>query len=345
MGALGHGLGEPRNFPRLPPLRALTRSQPSGRVAALRDDLAVLVADAPDYVPRVIATLPTGGEACGDLEEASVADLRLSPDGRRLLVSLWRVPEEDLAGEAQGDDAKQALVLLDVETGSILRSLPASRARRVLTVARDATRVLPGARTCACSSWSPARSTRPGRRRPGRTTGPLAAVPGPEDHQATVLLAADAWARRESEDPDTRVVVLDLEQPARRRRRAGPAPGPTRWSRTPPAALRGTGWTPTMPAASTAPRRATKITERHPVQGAPDEELLMGGGVFAFGERLLAPKGPSTGGAPPGFGGRRLALTLRPTRLRPGGPRRAPPGQRPPPAGGCSPGETATASP
>lgn len=290
VATLGHGLGEPRNFPGLSAILALTLARPSGRIAGIRDSREVVVADPPGYLPRRLALLPPCRDAFGAEAETSPSDLRLSPDGRRLLVGLWGVTEEDLAEDAPEVAKMQALFLLDAESGAVLRHLPSSRTREVLLVARDATRVLlgPDLRLLDLESgeeslpWSEA-------------TGPhhwaAAAAPGPGPEEASVLLLRREDADLPPDERDPRLVVVDLSRPGQAPRVSERAPGPA------PLVEDVAGgapwlWFPTDHARrfECAPWRPGEVeAERFGFSGDPGVALLMGEGLFALGSRLLAP--------------------------------------------------------
>jgi hypothetical protein len=286
MAALGHGLGEPRNFPRLPELRGLTAG--GGLVAGLREDRVVVVAEAPSYTWRELATVPPGFDAFGGESPTSVADLRLSPAGDRLLVALWSVTDEDLAEDSTEIQEMQALTWLDVPSGEILRHLPASRTRDVLRPGRDPSRVLlaPDLRLLDLESgevhppWAAATG-------PDHVAG--AARPGPGPDQATVLLLRRDWTDHPSEERAPQLAVLDLTAPGSSPLSSERAPeavplledaaggAPWLWAHTDHARrFRCTPWHPGQPAAPS-----------HEVVGEPEAPLHLGGEHLAVGSRLL----------------------------------------------------------
>jgi hypothetical protein len=298
MAALGHGLGEPRNFPRLPELRGLT--QVGGLVAGIREDRVVVVAEAPEYAWRELATTPPGLDAFGREAEASVADLRLSPTGDRLLVALWSVTQEDLEEDAAEVEEMQALTWVDVKSGEVLRHLPASRARNVLRAGRDPRRVLlaPDLRLLDLESgeehppWLAATG-------PDHVAG--AAQPGPGPDRITVLLLRRGWTDLSREQRDPRLVVLDPSVPGSSPLSSEEAPGAV------PLLEDASGgapwlWFPTDHArrfqcASWSPGESA--SPRHPVTGEPGAPLHLGGGQLAIGPRLLDPPGSRLTGVLP----------------------------------------------
>lgn len=202
VAAHAHGLGDPRNLPARARLTALTAA--GGVVAGVRTDLEVVVASPPDHRLRAVATLPPDE----DDDEVEVGALRLSADGRRLAVGVWRPVRVD--GETRGH--AQAISVVDLEAGEVRHHLPAQVGQVPLWISPDATRAVLGP-DLRVLDLETGETSAPWREALGPDHLAASVAAGAEPGRVHAVLLRTGWPNLEADEWQPRVVTLDLDQP------------------------------------------------------------------------------------------------------------------------------------